>query len=87
MRERIIEPDSRHQEFRNELLAVLQKHGASLKAEEILAVTCQLVGQIIAMQDQRRYSSDAIMLMVSRNIEAGNKTAIDQLLNAPGGTA
>ena len=55
-----------------------------LTPEEMLGIVCQLVGNLIAMQDQRKYTADAVMRMVSKNIEAGNQEAIRQVASAGG---
>jgi hypothetical protein len=39
------------------------------------------------MQDQRKYTSDTLMLLISQNIEAGNKHVIDSLLGDTKGNA
>lgn len=77
----------RHEKLRLDLLALLKKEAADMPADEILAVVSLLVGQLIAMQDQRRFTSDAVMKLVSANIEAGNRQAIVDLMNADGGSA
>lgn len=58
-----------------------------MQADEILAVLSHMVGQVVAMQDQRRYTPDSVMHLVSMNIERGNEEAIASLLNETGGTA
>src|SRR3546814_20280488 len=44
-----------------------------LSAAELLAVASQLVGNLIALQDQTRHSADVVMELVARNIELGNR--------------
>lgn len=43
--------------------------------------------KVDAMQDQRKYTPEAIMDIVAKNIEYGNQHAISELLNASGGAA
>ena len=62
-------PASVHTELRDDLIAVIRKHGDKLAASEILAIAAHLVGQIIAMQDQRTMSREAVMQLVGANIE------------------
>ncbi|TIV36362.1 MAG: hypothetical protein E5V91_22815 [Mesorhizobium sp.] len=78
---------ARHEALHEAFLAAIRKTASDMPAEEILAVTCVLVGQLIAMQDQRRFTPAAVMQLVSRNIEAGNQRVIADLLKAPGGRA
>lgn len=87
---RSIVPTGRHEAFRDVLLAELRRAFAELRrafadlpAEEMLAVTCQIVGQMIAFQDQRRFTPQAVMNMVEANIEKGNQDAIASLMAAP----
>ena len=58
-----------------------------MQADEILAVLSHMVGQVVALQDQRRYTPDSVMNLVRSNIERGNVEAIDGLLNETWGTA
>jgi hypothetical protein len=58
--------------------------GKDMPAPEILAIACQLVGNLIAVQDQRIYSSEKVMELVSRNIQIGNQVAIEELLKTEG---
>lgn len=73
--------------FRSELLKLLDKHFGHLPSEHMLAVTSHMVGQMIAMQDQRRFTAATIMELVSRNIEAGNQNAVEALVNNTAGHA
>lgn len=76
-----------HEALRNALLDAVRKTASAMPAEEILAVVCVLVGQLIALQDQRRFTSDAVMDLVAFNIKAGNERVINDLLLAKGGRA
>lgn len=57
-----------------------------MSAQEMLALSAHLVGQIIAMQDQRTVTPEMAMKIVARNIEQGNQEAVDGL-SAPAGRA
>lgn len=76
-----------HEAFYQDLAALLKKHAGHLSALEMLAVASNAVGKIVAMQDQRKYTPEAIMDIVAKNIEYGNQHAISELLNASGGAA
>lgn len=80
------QPQARHRAFRADALAVLKKHAGHLTAQEMLALAAHLVGQIIAMQDQRIMSSDMAMQIVIDNIEQGNMEALQQM-DKPAGQA
>lgn len=70
----------------NDLNALLQKladeHG--LSSLELLAVASNMVGKIIALQDQRHVSSETAMAIVKDNIKRGNKQALDFILDTKG---
>lgn len=66
-----------------DLHALIAKH-AELSAEEILAIAANMVGKLIALQDQRRLSPAAALEIVSRNIELGNQEAIAALAEIGG---
>lgn len=62
--------------FRNDILAVLNKHAGTLDASEMLALAAYTTGQIVAMQDARKWSPAMALDVVAKNIEAGNAQAI-----------
>lgn len=80
-------PLTPHREFRDDLLAVIRKHGAKLEAAEILAIAAHLVGQIIALQDQRTMSREMALQIVGANIEQGNQEVVGKLTNEREGSA
>ncbi|WP_420335543.1 hypothetical protein [Roseibium sp.] len=69
-------PKDKHFLLRRELVSVLCRHQESFCAAELLAVSSQLVGNLIALQDETRMSPDLAMEIVLQNIEEGNRTAI-----------
>jgi hypothetical protein len=73
-----------HEVTYQELTALISRHAAKLSAIEILAVASNIVGKLVAMQDQRRYSKGDVMEIVARNIEAGNQQVIEQLHQTKG---
>jgi len=82
-----VEPTRAQMAFRHALLDVMKQHGAELAADQLLAVAAHLVGQLIAMQDQRTMTPTMAMDIVSANIQRGNLEAIDNLLLQTGGHA
>lgn len=82
-----MKPTAEHTAFRDEALDLLRRHCGHLPAEEVLAVAAQMVGQIMAMQDQRTMTVERAAEIVWHNIEAGNAAAVDELVNKAGGTA
>lgn len=62
--------------------------GKELAAVELLAIASNMVGKLIALQDQRHMSKDRAMRIVAENIQLGNLQIIEQLRDSkPAGTA
>jgi hypothetical protein len=73
-----------HEALFAEILAIYAKYGADIPAIEILAIMCNIVGKLVALQDQRRYTPDQIMRLVAKNIEHGNAEALGGLSQTKG---
>jgi hypothetical protein len=82
-----VRPTEADKNFRNDMLALLGKYTDELPQERMLAVASYTVGQIIAMQDQTKFTSESVMALVSENIEAGNRDAVQQLFGKTSGSA
>ncbi|TPN57155.1 hypothetical protein [Mesorhizobium sp. B1-1-7] len=76
-----------HEALRNAFIEAVRQTASDMPADQILAVACVFVGQLTAVQDQRRFTSDMIMDLVSENIQSGNQRVIAGLLDAKGGNA
>ena len=74
-----------HARFYQDLVALLQKYGAGMNPEEMLAIAANMVGKLIALQDQRTMTPARALEIVRRNIEEGNQQTMDSLLNAATG--
>jgi hypothetical protein len=81
---RTTKPEPRHAAFRDDLIAVLRKHGDDVSAPEMLALASHMVGQLVALQDQRTMSPERAMEIVAANIETGNHEVIEGLLDSKG---
>lgn len=79
----IVLPEQKHSAFRDGLVALLREHEANLSKREMLALASHLVGQLIAMQDQRTTTPAVALQIVSENIEQGNREVIEGLTLAP----
>ena len=77
--------DQRHKDFKSDMDALLAKHGDKLTDAEILGVMSQMVGMIIALQDQRKMTPAQAMEIVAANIQVGNAIVINNLRDAPAG--
>jgi hypothetical protein len=68
----------RHEMFYQDLCKLMRRYDA-LPAEEILAIAANMVGKILAMQDQRRITPAMGLEIISRNIEEGNRQVLAEL--------
>lgn len=84
MSERVVTPTAAHRLFRSDAIELLRKHAGHLDAKDMLALSAHLVGQILAMQDQRTIVPKTAMEIVARNIEIGNQEAINQVADSKG---
>lgn len=73
-----------HEDFYQDLAALLKKHAGHLSALEMLAVASNAVGKIVALQDQRTTTPEQALEIVARNIEHGNQQTIAELMNSTG---
>lgn len=87
MSERTIKPTTKHHAFRGDLIALLKKYAGNLNAAEMLALSAHLVGQILAMQDQRTVTREMALEVVGKNIEIGNAEAIAEVSGRAAGSA
>jgi hypothetical protein len=70
--------------FREETRLLLLKYSGDLPADQMLAMASHMVGQILAMQDQRVMTPDMALEIVSLNIEAGNAEMIENVAKTKG---
>lgn len=83
----LMEPKPEHDAFMAELKSCLGSTGKDLDAAVLLAISSQFVGQLLALQDQRRYSVEQAIDLVMRNLEIGNQMVINSHLTRPEGSA
>ena len=83
MKMKVKAPTKNHEAFRNDMVAALRKH-QHLPPDEMLAVAAYFVGQLLALQDQRKLTASMAMEIVAQNIEAGNQNAIAEVASAGG---
>lgn len=77
--ERIVDAKPEHQVAYEELVALVRRHDSKMSAEELLAIAANMLGKLIAMQDQRTTAPQRAMEIVARNIEYGNAEIIREL--------
>ena len=68
-----------HEVAYQDLIALVKKHADKMTAQELLAVAANMLGKLIAMQDQRIMTPSKAMAIVADNIKTGNLQVIDEL--------
>jgi hypothetical protein len=62
----------------------MRPYADKLGPEGMLAVASVLVGQLVALQDQRSMTAAMAMQLVAQNIEVGNREAVAKMNNPIG---
>lgn len=70
-----------HEVAYQDLVALINRHAEKLTALELLAVAANMVGKLVALQDQRTTTPEMAMEVVARNIEYGNRAVVEGLAN------
>ena len=73
-----------HEVAYQDLCALCAKHADKLSPLELLAIASNMLGKLLAMQDQRLTTVDKAKDIMIRNIELGNRQVIDQLMQSQG---
>lgn len=73
-----------HEIAYQDLCRLVNKHADKLTALELLAIASNMLGKLVALQDQRIVTPAQAMEIVAQNIEHGNKQVLDQLDGAGG---
>ena len=73
-----------HEVAYQDLCALVSKHAHKLSSLELLAVAANMLGKLIAMQDQRAVTREIAMETVLQNLEYGNQMVVKQLSASKG---
>ncbi len=73
-----------HEVAYQDLVALVRKHAHELTAMELLAVAANMLGKLVAMQDQRTVMPAIAMALVAKNVEMGNQQVLDELQRSRG---
>jgi hypothetical protein len=60
------------------------RHADKMTSEEVLAVGANMLGKLLAYQDQRTMTRERAMEIIIQNIEMGNQQAIAEVMNSRG---
>jgi hypothetical protein len=78
MNMRSFTPKPEHDTLMKDLKEALAKY-PEMPNQEVLAITSQLVGHLVAVQDQSLMTVDMALDLVSMNIEVGNRAVVLEL--------
>jgi hypothetical protein len=67
-----------------DLCALVNKHSDKLTSLQVLAVAANMLGKLIAMQDQRTVTPEMAMKVVTENLERGNRQVWEQIMQSQG---
>ena len=79
-----MEPGDADKRLHADIAALIKRHLSPDTSDRVLAIASQVVGQVLAMQDQRKMTKDMALQIVMENIEAGNQAVIASLQNTKG---
>ena len=68
-----------HEVAFQDLCKLVSKHADKLSSLELLAVAANMVGKLVALQDQRTVTPAEAMEVVAKNLELGNQQVMKQL--------
>ena len=75
-----------HEVAYQDVVALVSRHAKTVDALELLAIAANMVGKLVALQDQRSLTASDAMEIVAKNIEVGNQQVLDGL-SVTAGTA
>jgi hypothetical protein len=73
-----------HEVTYRELTELLNRHASKLTPLEILAVAANMLGKLVAMQDQRSTDLEEVREIMVANIEEGNRQVMANLEDTKG---
>ena len=84
MKTRLQVANPEHEIAYQDLVALVRKHAEHLSSMEMLAIASNMLGKLVAMQDQRTVTPAMCMEIVAQNIEEGNRQAVAQVMKSEG---
>jgi septum formation topological specificity factor MinE len=77
-------PTKADEALRDDIMALVQRHLTPDTPDRVLAIASQVVGQVLALQDQRTMTKERALQLIMANIETGNAGVIERLHNTKG---
>jgi hypothetical protein len=73
-----------HEVAYQDIVALVRKHAENLSSVEMLAIAANMLGKLVAMQDQRALTPAMAMEIVAQNVEEGNRQVLAQIQQSRG---
>ena len=67
-----------------QLCEFLRQYGGNLSPQQFLAMVANVLGKVLALQDQNTMTLNDAMAMINKNIIAGNKQALAAMMHTVG---
>jgi hypothetical protein len=77
-------PTDAERALHTDIANLVKRHLTPDTPERCLAIAAQVVGQFLALQDQRKMTVEMAWQIISANIEAGNLSVINSLQHTKG---
>jgi hypothetical protein len=84
MKTKLHKADPKHEIAYQDIVALVRRHAEHLSSVEMLAIAANMLGKLLAYQDQRSMTPTAAMEIIIQNIEEGNRQAITEVTNSKG---
>lgn len=78
----VVNPSAADNQLRKDILDLVRRHLIPNTPERILAVSSQVVGQVLALQNPVTLGKDDAIAVIMANIEKGNQDFISQMVQA-----
>lgn len=84
MSTKLLSPTAADQAFHDDMMKMFRKHLRPNTKERLLALASQVVGEVLAHQDQRKWTPAQCIEMIQANIEKGNADEVARLMKLDG---
>lgn len=76
-----------HEVAYQDIVQLVRKHADKITPLEMLAIAANMVGKLIAFQDQRVITPAVAVEIIAENVECGNQQALEKTLGETKGSA
>lgn len=84
MKTRLHAASPEHEIAYQDIVTLVRKHAEHLSSVEMLAIAANMLGKLLAYQDQRTITPAMAMEVVVQNIEEGNRQAVAEVTTSKG---